>query len=93
MRKSTLYSGALTVAAIAAVALVFPDSASTQSLPPASSVRIVETTYASAGVSAMGTTGSVAWFVETNPDKERRPIACVIVASNVECKRGAFPLP
>ena len=36
---------------------------------------------------------SVAWFIETNPDKERRPIACVAVSGNVECKRGAFPQP
>ena len=91
MKLVTLYSGALAVAAVAAAALVFPDSASTQSLPPPSSVRIVETTYASVGVSTMGSTGSVAWFIETNPDKERRPVACVVVSGNVECKRGAFP--
>lgn len=93
MKRVTLYGGVLTVAAIAAAALAFPDSASTQSLPPPSSVRIVETTYASVGVSTLGNTGSVAWFVETNPDKERRPIACVVASGNVECKRGAFPQP
>jgi hypothetical protein len=93
MKRVILYGGTITTAAVVGAALAFSHSASTQSLPPASAARIVETVYASVGVSAIGNTGSVAWFVETNPDKERRPIACVVNAGNVECKRGSFPSP
>lgn len=92
MKRAYLYGGVLATAAVVGT-LVFPNLASTQSLPPASTVRIVETTYAAAGTSALGTTGSVAWFIETNPDKERRPIACITVSGTVECKRGTFPQP
>lgn len=92
MKRAYLYGGALVAASVMGT-LVFPNLASTQSLPPASTVRIVETTYAAAGTSALGTTGSVAWFIETNSDKERRPIACITVSGTVECKRGAFPQP
>jgi len=91
MKRVIIYSGILTVAAVVTATLVFPNSASTQALPPSSSVRIVETTYTSVGVSTIGGAGSVAWFIETNSDKERRPIACVAVSGNVECKRGTFP--
>jgi hypothetical protein len=91
MKRVIMYSGILTVAAVVIATLVFPNPASTQTLPPPSIVRIVETTYASVGVSTIGSTGSVAWFVETNSDKERHPIACVTVSGNVECKRGTFP--
>ena len=91
--KRLLYGSVLTAAAIATATLVYSNSASTQTLPHPSTVRTVETTYMPVGVSTMGTTGSVAWFIETNSDKERRPIACVAVSGNVECKRGTFPQP
>jgi hypothetical protein len=45
------------------------------------------------GVATLGSNGSVAWFVETNSDKERNPVACAMVAGTVECKRGKFPQP
>ena len=93
MKRIIVCSGILTAAAIVAATLMFPNPASTQTLPPPSTVRIVETTYTSAGVSTMGSTGSIAWFIETGPDKERRPVACIAVSNNVECKRGTFPQP
>ena len=89
--KRVLYGSVLTAAAIATATLVYSNSASTQTLPHPSTVRTVETTYMP--VESTITTGSVAWFIETNPDKERRPIACVDVSGNVECKRGTFPQP
>lgn len=92
MKRVVLFSGILTVAAVIAAILVFPNSASTQTLPAPSSVRIVETTYTPAGVSTIGGNGSVAWFIETN-SQERRPVACVSVSGSVECKRGTFPQP
>ena len=90
--KRVLYGSVLTAAAIVTATLVYSNSASTQTLPHPSTVRTVETTYMPVGVSTINT-GSVAWFIETNPDKERRPIACVAVSGNVECKRGTFPQP
>ena len=93
MKRVILYGGALTAAAIVSAALVYSNSASTQTLPPPSTARIAETTYMPVGVSTIGGAGSVAWFMETNLNKERRPIACVAVSGNVECKRGIFPQP
>jgi hypothetical protein len=91
MKRVIVYGGILSVAAVVTATLVFPNLASTQTLPSPSSVRTVETTYASVGVATFGSTGSVAWFIETNTDKERHPIACVAVSGNIECKRGTFP--
>ena len=91
MNRMIVGSGILTVAVVATAMLLLPNLASTQSLPPPSSVRVVETTYTPIGVSAVGSTGSVAWLIETNANKERSPIVCVDVAGNVECKRGKFP--
>jgi hypothetical protein len=92
MNRIVVGSGILAVVVVATVALVIPILASTQTLPPSSSVlRAVETTYTAVGVAAAGSTGSVAWFIETNPNKERRPIACTVGSSGVECKRGEFP--
>lgn len=93
MKRVIVIGGLVAVAAGIAAILVYPTPAATQSLPPASIVRVVETTYASVGVSTLGSNGSVAWFVETNSDKERNPIACAMVAGTVECKRGKFPQP
>jgi hypothetical protein len=93
MKRVIQYGGVLTVAAIVTATLVYSNSASTQTLPAPSTVRILETTYMPVGVSTIGNTGSVAWFIETNSSKERRPIACVAVSGNVECKRGTFPQP
>ena len=93
MNRVNLYGGVLTAAAIVTATLVYSNSASTQTLPPPSTVRMVETTYMPVGVSTLGSSGSVAWFIETNSNKERRPIACAAVSGNVECKRGTFPQP
>ena len=91
MNRMIVGSGIVTVAIVATATLLLPNLASTQSLPPSSSVRVVETTYTPIGVAAVGSTGSVAWLIETNANKERSPIVCVDVSGNVECKRGKFP--
>jgi hypothetical protein len=92
--KHVIVYGSILAATVAAVAtLVVSNSASTQTLPPPSAMRSLETTYTPVGVSAMGGAGSIAWFLETNADKERRPVACVAVSGSVECKRGTFPRP
>lgn len=92
MKRVVISSAILTVVAVIAAGLLLPDPASTQTLPPPSILRgVVETSYVPAGVSTIGSTGSAAWFIETNANKERYPIACVSVSGTVECKRGSFP--
>ena len=91
MNRSVVVGGIFTVAVVATATFLLAKPASTQTLPPPSSVRVVETTYAPIGVSTMGSTGSVAWFIETNTNKERFPIVCADVSGSVECRRGKFP--
>jgi hypothetical protein len=91
MNRIIIGSGILTVAAVAAATLLLPILASTQTLPPAPNLRVVDTTYTPVGVASAGSTGSVAWLIETNTNKERYPIACTNVSGSVECKRGSFP--
>ena len=92
MKRIVISSAILTIAAVLTAGLLLPSRASTQALPPPSIMRgVVETSYVPAGVSTIGGAGSVAWFIETNANKERYPIACVSASGNVECKRGSFP--
>ncbi len=91
MNRMIIGSAILTVAVMATATLLLPSPASTQTLPPPSRMSVVETTYAPIGVSTSGSTGSAAWFIETNANKERSPIVCMDVSGNVECKRGKFP--
>ena len=92
MKRVVLFSAILTVAAVITTGLLLPTRASTQALPPPSIMRgVVETSYVPAGVSTIGSAGSVAWFIETNANKERYPVACVSASGNVEYKRGSFP--
>ena len=92
MKLVVISSVFLTIAAIFTTGLLLPSRASTQTLPPPSIMRgVVETSYVPAGVSTIGSAGSIAWFIETNANKERYPVACVSASGNVECKRGSFP--
>ncbi len=92
MKRVVISSAILAITAAFAAGLLLPGRASTQTLPPPSIMRgVVETSYVPAGVSTIGSAGSIAWFVETNANKERYPIACVSTSGKVECKRGSFP--
>ena len=93
MKRVIIIGGILTTATAITATLLLPIRASTQTLPPSFNTRFLETTYTAVGVSTIGSAGSVAWFIETNSEKERRPIACIAVSGNVECKRGTFPQP
>jgi len=78
MNRMIVGSGIVTVAIVATATLLLPNLASTQSLPPPSSVRVVETTYTPIGVAAVGSAATrreFAAYAETHGMPSARVVA------------------
>jgi hypothetical protein len=87
MTRVAILSGIATVIVVSAAALLMPNMASTQQLPPPRNPLAASPTYTPAGVG--GNAGS-AWFIATTSNNEHYPVLCEKTGNGIQCYSGKF---
>jgi len=88
LRKRFFYGVAL-LATLIFAAVLMTEKAATQQ-PATAMGMVTETLYSSAGVGALGSNASVAWFIATPKSGEQYPVVCKLVADSFACRKGSF---